>query len=419
MTSKTWLFLTDLNGILRGKLIPYIKSKNELKTEFSGPFLNDIFDKQICYEKETEETVNMVVLPFSEKIVSCLDKTHEYFMCNAFLNCTTLLESSVLCSRTLLTNAVQDAFEKGFVIKCGMELEWSMIKPKTKNKHNKKHTEKIIPAVSHMSSYCVLYNQDKNVQNFINDLVEKTSHLKVNIETFHAESGKSMFEVALSPSDPLTVCDNVQIYRMEIKKMAKINNMMATFCPKLYKDTAGCGAHVHISIDSITQETDFIKKQEIFDSFLAGLLHHLDSCLVLMLPFVSSYTRLNGKFWTCKDVSYGIDSRLQAIRIVNYQKKDQRIEIRVPGGDANPYLCLLYAVKAGMWGIENKIRLVHKPDEKIRLLPNSLEKATKLFKSPDSSARFLFSDEFITHYASQRMHEVSAKRKKNWEQVIF
>ena len=64
--NKVYLLLTDLHGILRGKLVPVSHRRlSELKTEFSGIFMNDIFDQPVPNMEQTESVVNMNAFPQS------------------------------------------------------------------------------------------------------------------------------------------------------------------------------------------------------------------------------------------------------------------------------------------------------------------------------------------------------------------
>jgi len=413
--NKVWLFLTDLHGILRGKLIPlpnkYLSSIEALQCEFSGVYgTNDLTDRPIPDFKAIE-TVNVVAVPFSDGVQSPWDPTEVYYMCNAFVNedCT---KSSKLCPRTLLANAIKEFEQLGYRMKCGIELEWTLLK-------NDK------PVLGSLQTYSMLHYENSDIQAFLSQLIDKTSGFPVTIEALHAESGKSVFEASLSPADPLKVTDAVQLFRMTIRRLAKEYAMNATFMPKPFPDSAGCGMHVHMSISKLEGTPS---KDVLFSSFLAGLLYHMDSSAVLLLPNANSFRRLSsGEFWTSDTISYGIDCRMDAVRLVHHESTSgsARIELRIAGGDVNPYLALFYCIKAGMWGIENELDLetIGSPGKKIKSLPKTLREASMLFMKKDSPARELYGDDFVDHYGQQRLHEATISetlpRPEGWEKGTF
>ena len=410
--NKVWLLLTDLHGIVRGKLVPVSHRRlAELKTEFSGVFANDIFDRPIPELKQAEESVNITAVPYSEGIPSPWDNSEVYFMCNAFLDDDECIPS-VLCPRTLLSNAMKEAEKEGYRMKCGMELEWSLLKEGE-------------PVLGSLQTYSMLHYENSKFQEFLSELIDKTKSFPVTIEALHAESGKSIFEAALSPADALKVADSTQLFRMTIRRLANVHGMSATFMSKLFADTAGCGAHIHMSLNNLDGSK---AKDVLFSSFLAGLLYHMDTSLVLLLPNANSYKRLNtGEFWTTNHVSFGIDNRSNAIRLVHHLSTagDARIELRIPGGDVNPYLALYYCLKAGMWGIKHQIKLddIGKPGENIKRLSRTLREASMLFMEEKSPSRELYGDTFVDHYGHQRVHEATLSealpRPENWEKGVF
>jgi glutamine synthetase len=153
---------------------------------------------------------------------------------------------------------------------------------------------------------------------------------------------------------------------------------------------------------------------------------------------ISSYKRLNESFWAPDTVSWAIENRLVAIRIINasptsstFQNNQSglHLEMRVPGADVNPYLAFSALLASGLNGIRHRLTLppagrppptpstvvVDSPSSIITSfglpmtdsvrLPRSLEKAVERMRHPNSIGYSLFPREFIDHFIRTRLHE--------------
>ena len=96
--------------------------------------------------------------------------------------------------------------------------------------------------------------------------------------------------------------------------------------------------------------------------------------------------------------------------------RSTRMEIRIPGADLHPHYALSALLKAGMRGVEKKMDIPVPPasarsNEEAPLLPNTLDEATRRFKSPGSVAREIFGDTFVEFYAASSEHELRLWRE--------
>ena len=378
---KVWLLLTDLHGLFRGKLIPLDNKKiSDLKTEFAGIFVNDILDRAVEGCRENRNIVNITAIPKSKRILSPWDENESYLICNAYEYLDKVKECN-MCPRTLLKKAMVELFQFGLTVKCGMELEWTMNKIKDDNNNlimKEQSNEK--------TSYSMTHYSDEDIQSFFKELYDKTHNFPTNIEALHVENGVDMFEAALSPGTPLETADSVQLHKMTIKRAAKKIKMKATFSPKPFFDQAGCGAHIHISLQKSNGKS---AKNILFDEFLAGIMTYTISSLVLLIPTDSGFRRVSSNnFCTSNFLSFGNDTRHDSIRLVHFNgsENDARIEIRIPGGDVNPYLALYFCLQAGFAGIRKKLSLnnISKPGERFASFPKTLREATVLFIAKNS-----------------------------------
>jgi glutamine synthetase len=134
--------------------------------------------------------------------------------------------------------------------------------------------------------------------------------------------------------------------------------------------------------------------------FVAGVLDGLPSIAAILLPTINSYKRLVENYWAPLTVSYGVEDRNSAIRLIK-GGPSTRIEVRVPGADVNPYLAFSAIIACGLNGIKNKMQPVTGAK-----LPRSLAESAALMMAEGSVARKVLGDGFIDHFGATRLNEV-------------
>ncbi len=132
----------------------------------------------------------------------------------------------------------------------------------------------------------------------------------------------------------------------------------------------------------------------------------------LFAPTVNSYKRLVPGSWASTAVSWGVDNRTAALRLIGDMPASFRLEHRVPGADANPYLALAAMVAAGLYGIEHRLPL-HTPPVQgnaydvptLPPLPRTLAEATAALREGAAFAKTLFGEAFVEHFIATREWE--------------
>jgi glutamine synthetase len=128
-------------------------------------------------------------------------------------------------------------------------------------------------------------------------------------------------------------------------------------------------------------------------------------------PTVNSYKRLVEGAWAPTTITWGIDNRTTALRVINSTPEHTRLETRIPGADSNSYLALSAALASGLYGIKNKLPLNipavkgngYQDKSNGSIAPNLLEAATPMKHS--ARARELFGNAFTRHFTSTRIWE--------------
>ena len=242
------------------------------------------------------------------------------------------------------------------------------------------------------------------------------------------ESAPSQFEINVAHSDDVMLLAD-QVIRMQrtIRAVSARHGYVASFMPKPIDDEAGNGLHVHCSLLDENGTNVFDDGGEEGSDLLryavAGCLELLPASMLLFAPSFNAYRRFQPGNHAPTESAWGYDNRTTAIRIPESPSAARRIEHRVAGADANPYL-VLAAVLAGIWhGIENTLS----PPDPIEgnawdqeidapALPTTMDEAISVFDKSDVLSSYL-TDEFKTLFLATKVQEWNefAKRVTEFE----
>ena len=242
------------------------------------------------------------------------------------------------------------------------------------------------------------------------------------------ESAPSQFEINVAHSDDVMLLAD-QVIRMQrtIRAVSARHGFVASFMPKPIDDEAGNGLHVHCSLldehgtnvfdDGGEEGSDLLRYA------VAGCLELLPASMLLFAPSFNAYRRFQPGNHAPTESAWGYDNRTTAIRIPESPSAARRIEHRVAGADANPYL-VLAAVLAGIWhGIENTLSPPdpiegNAWDQEIEasVLPTTMDEAISVFDKSDVLSSYLTS-EFKTLFLATKVQERNefAKRVTEFE----
>jgi glutamine synthetase len=167
-----------------------------------------------------------------------------------------------------------------------------------------------------------------------------------------AEYGPGQFEVNLQHSaDALLACDQTIRFKRLVRGVAAKHGMEATFMPKPYMDMAGSGAHIHVSVLDARGRNIFAADDatgsEQLKHAIGGLAATMSDAMLIFAPTANSYRRYRSEAYVPLNANWAVNNRGVALRIPASSAENRRIEHRVAGADANPYL-LTAAVLAGI-----------------------------------------------------------------------
>lgn len=252
---------------------------------------------------------------------------------------------------------------------------------------------------------------------FLADVIDAARAQNLPAETLVAESAPGQFEVNLHHVDcPLTSCDNVTLLRRAIKSVAYDHEMDTTFMAKPYADQAGNGMHLHISLvdaqgrNVFALDPDNDRPNDTLRWALGGLLETMEDYLAILCPNINSYRRFGQGFYVPTSPSWGIENRTTALRIPASEADATRIEHRLAGTDANPYLLMAAMLAAIHFGITHRIEPPppiegNAYEQQGNPLPSNLRDALRELESSGVMRDYLGED-FLRIFIACKEHEL-------------
>ncbi|MGC4028425.1 MAG: glutamine synthetase family protein [Steroidobacteraceae bacterium] len=247
----------------------------------------------------------------------------------------------------------------------------------------------------------------------------------IEIDTLIHEDGPAQMEINLLHGDPLDLADQAFLFKRTAREAALRHKMYATFMAKPHDKEPGSAMHIHQSIlDKKTGKNIFSNDDgspsQLFFAHIGGLQKYLPAAMALFAPNVNSYRRITRAALAPINVQWGYDNRTAGLRVPVSDPENRRVENRVGGADANPYLAIAASLACGYLGMIENIQ----PSEPIAgsahdlpfALPRSLDGALRRLEESDSLIRVLGAP-FVAAYSIVKSaeHEVFLQVISSWE----
>lgn len=224
----------------------------------------------------------------------------------------------------------------------------------------------------------------------VDDIYDFAEAQGLEIDTIIQEDGAGQLELNLKHGDPLELADEVFTYKRMIREAALRHNCWATFMAKPIQDQPGSAMHIHQSVvDKETGKNIFSTarggRSEQFLNFIGGLQTYLPAAVLILAPYVNSYRRLVPDASAPINLEWGRDNRTVGLREPVSPPQARRIENRVVGMDANPYLAIAVTLACGYLGMKEKLNATKPLKTEAYDLPHSLPRgvlsAIELFQA--------------------------------------
>ena len=247
----------------------------------------------------------------------------------------------------------------------------------------------------------------------------------IEIDTLIHEDGPAQMEINLLHGDPQNLADQAFLFKRTAREAALRHKMYATFMAKPHAKEPGSAMHIHQSVvDRQTRANIFSNADgtpsALFFSHIAGLQRYLPAAMSLFAPNVNSYRRIARSSLAPINVQWGYDNRTAGLRVPVSDPESRRVENRLGGADANPYIAIAASLACGYLGMVQNLR----PSEPISGsahdlpwdLPRSLDDALKRLMDCQPLVQLL-GQPFVAAYTivKQAEHEVFLQVISSWE----
>lgn len=328
-----------------------------------------------------------------------------------------------IAPRTVLKRQVERAADLGLSFTVGYELEFYLYR-ETSESAAAKGYRNLQPATPGVATFSL--QRAAALEDVIGAIREGMRACDIPVLASNTEYGAGQIEINIEHGEALKTADRVAIYKNGVRRIAEQHGLLASFMAKVATDSAGSSGHIHQSVVRTSEPGRNAMwggdgASPVMRQILAGQLETMREFTILYCPTVNSYKRRVPGSWSPVSAAWGDDNRTAALRIIANDEQSCRMENRLPGADANPYLVLAACIASALHGVENELdppapvvgNAYNRPGTE---LPSSLAAAITELQN-GKVARYAFGDQFVDHYIATRIWERDRHREAvgDWE----
>jgi glutamine synthetase len=332
----------------------------------------------------------------------------------------------------VLKRQVERAARLGYTVKTAAELELYVFK-ETFEEARAKRYHGLTPASGYLEDYHIL--QTTREEPLIRAIRNGMEGAGVPVETSKGEWGRGQEEINLRYAEALEMADRAVLYKHGAKEIASLHGCSVTFMAKYDAGAAGSSFHLHSSLwDRAGTAPLFVPQGHgrerrqwtpLFGQWLAGQMAMARELAYFYAPGVNAYKRYQAGSFAPTRIATGWDNRTCGFRLCG-EGAAFRVENRIPGADANPYLAFAATIAAGLHGIESKLEAPETfqgnayEDASLPQVPKTLREAIdELARS--TVARAGFGERVVEHYLHTARLEQAAfdQAVTDWELLRY
>lgn len=325
--------------------------------------------------------------------------------------------------RRMLQRQLAQARDAGFTVMSGTEIELYVFDDSYGAAREKRYHD-LQPMGFYNEDYHIF--QGTKEEGLIGAIRRHLGASGVPVECSKGEAGLGQQEINLRFSEALVQADRNLLYKHAAKEIAWAQGKSVTFMAKWDERQTGSSAHLHVSLRDAAGERSLfqgdrpmgpVKASDTCRWFLGGWMKHARAFCACCAPYPASYKRFQARSWAPVAIAWSYDNRTAGFRVVG-SGPSLRVECRIPGADANPYIAYAAAIAAGLDGIRNRVE----PPAALSgdgydlsglpRIPSTLREAIDEFERSDL-AREAFGESVASHY----LHFLRTEQRK-FDEVV-
>ncbi len=409
---KVRIVFPDLNGCLRGKILPEDQFNQNKNIRIPRSVLSqDIEGEEADVLEEFSPSYHdkdLLVVPDESTL---FESPHANDMKSVMADAREQDNTDhPVAPRTILKRAVAELAELGYEMKIASEIEFYLT-----------DLERNLMLYSDIDMPFGDVNSIDSLNDFIAELETATKAIGLTTESILNEAGAGQLEITYGAMDPLNMADKTTFFKQAVRDIAKKHGMGATFLAKPDVNNVSSSQHMHMSLwkDGAQVSAD---DKSILNAMIAGQARYAHDSFALYCPNPNSFRRyVLGKQYVSERPDWGDDNRRSSLRVTG-DEGNTHIENRIPGADANIYLVSAAIIFASIEGI--KANLTLESPEVVEAsnieFPMSMNDAINLFENSDFIVEH-FGKDFTTLYAGIKHEELLrfSEQITDWERQTF
>jgi glutamine synthetase len=425
LAANVELLVADLNGIPRGKIVegtslrpgylPHLAASNFFQT-ITGNYA-DAMDTYIPSDGD------MLLEPDwnTYRAVPWRGESHAQVICRTLEKSG---DNNAFDPRYILTRILDRYKARGWYPVVAPEAEFFLLEPKYES------GEPLRPALGkdgrrENGGESFSIDALDKFSGFVSELQQNCEKAKIQLKAISHEMGPAQIELNIDHGDALSRADQLFFLKRAVKASALQHGFTATFMAKPIQNMVGSGLHIHTSLNDVNDKNVFAlndgKVGSLLEGYIAGLQHYLPHAFAFFAPTINSYKRFVPGLSAPVNLEWGYDNRTTGLRVPFDSDENGRVENRVAGADANPYLFIAATLACGLLGMEEALK-AREPVEGLAddfptTLPDNLASALSALQN-SIEIKNIFGTELIDAFISVKKAEIShfSAEVSSWEQ---
>ena len=425
--------ISDLTGIARGKISPTNKFLDEKGMRLPESVLlqtvtGDYVEDEIYYDLLDEADIDMFCRPDENAVfmVPWAIEPTAMVIHDTFDKQGNPIE---LSPRNILKNVLKLYADKGWKPIVAPEMEFYL---------TKRNSDPDFPLVAPMGrsgrpevgrqSFSI--DAANEFDPLFEDVYDWCEIQGLDLDTLIHEDGPAQMEINFRHGEALHLADQITVFKRTMREAALKHDVAATFMAKPITDQPGSAMHIHQSVVDIKTGKNLFSNadgsmSQLFLNHIGGLQKYIPELLPLFAPNVNSFRRFLPDTSAPVNVEWGEENRTVGLRVPEATPQNRRVENRLAGADANPYLVLAASLLCGYMGMVGDFKpsapVKGRAYERRNLrLPITIEHALERMEACKDAEKFL-GEKFMRGYVAVKRaeHENYKRVISSWEREFL